>query len=138
VETKRPNALNIAIAGIFCFLSIAAGTVANRAYGQGEKFDGTYQGMQALDESASAGNYSQCLKGPFKRRLVVKGGTATYTYNPTYQGQVAAVVSADGDVSGTAADSGGVAISGRIDGGDFTGEVWSLYCTYSVKLKRVP
>ena len=52
-------------------------------------------------ENSSDNNYSECLRGPFKRRLVVKGAAATYTYNPSYQGEVTGTVSADGDVSGS-------------------------------------
>ena len=106
---------------------------------QAAQYDGVYAGSQTLTEGGSAPNYSQCLRGPFKRRLVVKDGAATYTYNPTYQGQVTGTVNADGDVSATAAEpSGGVGLSGKIAGDAFTGEVWSLYCTYSLELKRVP
>jgi hypothetical protein len=108
------------------------------AAAQTTQFDGTYAGTQTLSENGSVANYSECLKGPFKRKLVVKDGAAIYTFNPTYQGQVTGTVNADGDVSGSASDpSGGEALSGRIAGDDFTGEVWSLYCTYSLQLKRV-
>jgi len=109
------------------------------ATAQTGRFDGTYAGLQTLTDSGSTPNYSKCLRGPFKRRLVVSGTTATYTYNPTYQGAVTGTVSADGDVSGSdSAATGGVNLSGRIAGDTFSGEVWSLYCTYSVQLKRVP
>ena len=48
-------------------------------------------------------------------------------------------VSADGDMSGNASEpGGGVALSGKIAGDEFTGEVWSICCTYAVQLKRVP
>jgi hypothetical protein len=117
--------------------AVAIVLLARSADAQVSRFDGTYAGLQTLSDSAS--NYGRCLKGPFKRKLVVKDGTATYTFNPTYQGQVTGTVSADGDVHGSVAEpSGGVGLAGTIEGDDLTGEVWSLYCTYTLKLKRVP
>ncbi len=103
------------------------------------KYDGTYVGLQTLTEdSAGNQNYSKCLKGPFKRRLVVKDGAVTYTYNPTYQGTVTGSVSADGDVTASASPpSGGVSLSGKIEGDDFTGKILSVICTYSLRLRRV-
>jgi hypothetical protein len=118
---------------IFAFLLV------NPANGlaQVEKYDGIYAGIQTLMDSAPGGNYSKCLHGPFKRRLVIKYGTATYVYNPTYQGEVFGTVNADGVVSASASTlSGGASLSGKIDGDLFTGKVWSLICTYSVRLKR--
>jgi hypothetical protein len=126
-------------AAAVCVIAIAWASHATSAEAQNNKFDGIYVGLQTLTEKPAGGNYSQCLKGPFKRQLVVKAGTASYTYNPTYQGQVAATVSADGDVRGSSSEpTGGVGLAGKIDGDNFTGEVWSLYCTYSVDLKRAP
>ena len=128
-------------AAVVCVIGIAsAALVVTPAEAQDSKFDGTYVGLQTLKEKpAAGGNYAQCLKGPFKRQLVVKAGTASYTFNPTYQGQVAGTVSADGDVRGSSSEpTGGVGLAGKIDGDTFTGEVWSLYCTYSVDLKRTP
>jgi len=117
--------------------AVATVMLARFADAQVSRFDGTYAGLQTLSESDA--NYGRCLKGPFKRKLVVKDGAATYTFNPTYQGQVTGTVSADGDVSGSVAEpSGGVGLAGKIEGDDLTGEVWSLYCTYTLKLKRVP
>ena len=111
----------------------------NPAAAQPSQYDGVYAGTQTLTERGPVANYSQCLKGPFKRKLVVRDGTATYTFNPTYQGQVTGTVSPDGGISGSAPEpSGGVALSGKIEGDVFTGEVWSLYCTYSLELKRLP
>lgn len=47
-------------------------------------------------------------------------------------------VSADGGVSGTVSTTGGgVSLSGRIQGNEFTGEVWSIICTYTLQMKRV-
>ncbi len=108
------------------------------AAAQTSQFDGTYAGSQTLSQDAQAQNYSECLKGPFKRKLVVGNGTATYTYNPTYHGQLTATVSPDGDVRGGSSEGSGVALSGKIEGNAFTGEVWSPYCTYSLSLKRAP
>jgi hypothetical protein len=111
---------------------------SSKCLAQVEKYDGIYAGTQTLVDSAPGGSYSKCLHGPFKRRLFVKNGAATYVYNPTYQGQVVGVVNADGAVSASAAaSSGGVSLSGKIDGDGFTGGVWSLICTYSVRLKRI-
>ena len=103
---------------------------ASAADAQSAQYDGVYAGTQRLSEAGPVANYSQCLKGPFKRRMVVKDGVATYTFNPTYQGQVSGLVSTDGDVSGSSREpTGGVALSGRIVGDGFSGQVWSLYCT---------
>jgi hypothetical protein len=126
-------------AAVVCVIGIASAFHVSSADAQNNKFDGTYVGLQTLTEKPAGGNYSQCLKGPFKRQLMVKAGTANYTFNPTYQGQVAGSVSADGDVRGSSSEpTGGVGLAGKIDGDTFTGEVWSLYCTYSVNLKRTP
>jgi hypothetical protein len=120
-------------------ISILAATRIGPANAQTGQFNGTYAGVQTLEENGSVANYAECLKGPFKRRLVIKDGAATYVFNPTYQGTATGTVSPDGDVSAAAAEpSGGVSLSGKIQGDDFTGEVWSLYCTYSLQLKRVP
>jgi hypothetical protein len=105
---------------------------------QTAQFDGVYAGTQTLTDKSSDHNYSKCLKGPFKRKLVVKDGAVTYVYNPTYEGTVTGTVSADGDVSGTVSTTGGgVSLSGRIQGNEFTGEVWSVICTYALQMKRV-
>jgi hypothetical protein len=121
------------------FFSIVQITCQSSAHADAGQFDGIFAGTQTLTENSSVINYSQCLKGPFKRKLVVQGGTFTYVFNPTYQGTVTGTVDADGDVSGnTAEPAGGVNLSGRIVGDAFTGEIWSLYCTYSLDLRRVP
>ncbi len=139
VRTKRHGEMKTRFAEMICFLSITLVVPVGLANAQTNKFNGTYAGLQKLTEDGSVTNYSQCLKGPFKRNLVVKDGTVTYTYNPTYQGQVVGTVSADGDVAAAASEpSGGVSLSGKIQGDDFTGEVWSVICTYSLELKRVP
>ena len=115
-------------------LAFASGS----ADAQSESYDGVYAGSQKLIDGGPVANYSQCLKGPFKRRMTVKDSVATYVFNPTYQGQVSGSVTTDGDVSGSAPKpAGGVALSGRIVGDSFTGQVWSLYCTYDVELKRL-
>jgi hypothetical protein len=106
---------------------------------QSAPYDGVYAGSQTLSEKGPVVNYSQCLKGPFKRRMVVKDSVVTYTFNPTTSGEVTGPVSADGDVSGSAPEpAGGVVLTGKIVGDGFSGEVWSLYCTYAVELKRLP
>jgi uncharacterized protein YdeI (BOF family) len=111
----------------------------NKARADAGQFNGVYAGTQTLTENSSVINYSKWLKGPFKRKLVVQDGTVTYVFNPTYQGTVTGTVDADGDVSGnTAEPAGGVNLSGKIDGDSFTGEIWSLYCTYTLNLKRAP
>ena len=140
VRISRDNGSRIWRSGIwaaaFCVVGVAAppGFAAEPA-----SYDGVYAGTQVLSERSSDQNYAQCLKGPFKRKLVIKGGEATYVYNPTYQGAATGKVSPDGDVSATdSAATGGVSLSGKIAGDAFTGEVWSLYCTYSVTLRRTP
>jgi hypothetical protein len=118
---------------------VSLGTTANFAAAQPTQYDGTYAGTQTLTETGSDHNYSQCLKGPFKRKMVIKNGAVTYTYNPTSEAQVAGTVSANGDVTASASTStGGVDLSGKIQGADFTGEVWSIYCTYALQLRLVP
>ena len=122
---------------------IAAGIILtaniNYASAQSSKYDGVYAGVQTLTDKPSDLNYSQCLHGPFKRKLIVKDGTVTYTYNPTSQAQVTGTVSADGDVTASESNAtGGVNLSARIQGDELTGEVWSVYCTYSLQLKRMP
>src|SRR5258708_7664087 len=124
---------------MFGVLCIASVTQMNFALAQSAKYDGVYAGSQTLTEGSSDNNYSKCLKGPFKRKLVVKDGTVAYVYNPTYQGQVAGTVSEGGEVAATdPAATGGVSLAGTIQGDEFIGEVWSLYCTYSLRLKRLP
>jgi hypothetical protein len=123
---------------LWIVVAIAAALPAWPAAAQ-SPFDGTYTGTQTLSESGSITNYSKCLKGPFKRRLVVKNAIATYEYNPTYHGAVSGPVSADGDLSASdATASNGVSLSGKIEGDVFTGKVWSLICTYTLQLKRMP
>ena len=120
-------------------LAIAFGLGMNSAAAQTAQYDGVYKGTQTLTDDPNDHNYSQCLKGPFKRQMVVKNGAATYTYNPTYQGQVVGTVAADGTITGSEETSaGGVALLGKIEGDQFTGKVWSIICTYKLDLKRVP
>jgi hypothetical protein len=139
MRSERLVGAKVDFAIMFGFISIISVMPAISAHAQTDRFNGTYAGTQTLEDAGPVANYSQCLKGPFKRRLVIKDGAATYVFNPTYQGQVTGTVSADGDVvAGASEPSGGVAFSGKIQGDDFTGEVWSLYCTYSLQLKRAP
>jgi hypothetical protein len=129
------NYLGICAAVIAFTFSISPIHVASA---QPANYDGVYAGSQTLTENGSVTNYSKCLRGPFKRQLVVKEGAFTYTYNPTYQGQIAGTVSAEGDVAAApSSQTEGVSLSGRIQGDSLTGEVWSLYCTYTLELKRV-
>jgi hypothetical protein len=133
--TGRVGRLALTAGLLICVASVAD---AQPQQSQQPQYDGVYAGSQKLSDAGPGPNYSQCLKGPFKRRMVVKGSVATYTFNPTYQGQVVGSVTADGDVSGNSSQpTGGVALSGRIVGDGFSGQVWSLYCTYDVELKRV-
>jgi hypothetical protein len=137
--TGRPIAVKLRLVAAFCLLGIIQIMCTSYARAYAGQFDGVYAGTQTLTENSSVINYSQCLHGPFKRKLVVKNGTVTYVFNPTYQGLVTGIVDADGDVSGDAAEpAGGVDLSGKIEGDNFTGEIWSLYCTYSLQLRRVP
>jgi hypothetical protein len=135
---KGKRSATIAAAALLA-AGVAALPAAGAAAAEPANYDGAYAGTQSLSERSSDQNYSKCLKGPFKRKLVVKGGEATYIYNPTYQGAVTGKVSADGDVSASdPSATGGVSLAGKIEGDAFTGEVWSVYCTYSVKLRRMP
>jgi hypothetical protein len=135
----RPVAMKFYLVLLLAFLSIGQVIFYNEARADAGQFNGVYAGTQTLTENSSVINYSQCLKGPFKRKLVVQDGSVTYVFNPTYQGTVTGTVDADGDVSGnTAEPAGGVNLSGKIDGTSFTGEIWSLYCTYTLNLKRAP
>jgi hypothetical protein len=103
------------------------------------QYNGVYAGTETLTTDPADHNYSQCLKGPFKRKMTVTDGKAVFIYNPGYAGQVSGIVSAEGDVSGSVeTSSGGVALAGKIQGDAFTGKVWSIICTYSLDLKRVP
>jgi hypothetical protein len=134
-----PWGARLRTAAILYVAGTASIVAVTSAAAQPASYDGVYAGQEVLTENSSDQNYSQCLKGPFKRKLILKDGTATYTYNPTTQALVTGTVSADGDVSaGAQTPSGGVSLSGKIAGDQFTGEIWSLYCTYSLQLKRVP
>jgi hypothetical protein len=134
IERSRTVRGRIGLVAAAVLLALAAGS----ADAQSAQYDGIYTGSQKLSDGGPVANYSQCLRGPFKRRMVVKDSVATYTFNPTYQGQVRGSVTADGDVSGSSPEpAGGVALSGRIVGDGFSGQVWSLYCTYDVELKRL-
>jgi len=133
VKRKFDSVLPLAL------FSIGQVIFQNEAHADAGQFNGVYAGTQTLTENSSVINYSKCLKGPFKRKLVVQDGTFTYVFNPTYQGTVTGTVDAEGDVSGnTAEPAGGVNLSGKVDGDSFTGEIWSLYCTYTLNLKRAP
>jgi hypothetical protein len=128
-----PATIVVSVAGIGQILALQP------ARAQSSPFDGSYLGTQTLTERSEDANFALCLRGPFKRTLVVRSGAVSYTYNPTYHSEVAGTVSADGDVSAEAATpEGGVKLSGKIQGNEFTGEVWSIYCTYAVKLTRHP
>ena len=127
------------LAALFLSLGVASFAATRPAAAQTTQYDGVYAGTQTLTGDGSAHNYSQCLKGPFKRSLFVKNGAVTYLYNPTTNMEVIGTVNADGDVSASASTpAGGVSLSGKIKDGSFTGEIRSLYCTYSLDLKRTP
>ena len=122
----------LAVAATVIVGAIASGP----AKAQPANYDGTYAGTQALAGIGTA-NYSQCLPGPFKRRLVIKGGTVSYAYNPTYQGELTGTISAGGDVSATGSTpTDAVKLTGKIDGDAFVGEISGAFCTYAVELKR--
>jgi hypothetical protein len=119
--------------GVGCVLGI------NFAAAQNTQYDGVYAGSQTLTSDPADHNYAKCLKGPFKRKMVIKDGKAVYTYNPSYDGEVPGIVDADGNVAGSVeTSSGGVALIGKIQGDQFTGKVWSIICDYALDLKRVP
>jgi hypothetical protein len=128
------------MAGYLAIMMCAGGaSIAHEgsALAQTANYNGTYAGTQTLTDTGPSGNYSKCLRGPFKRKLVVKDGTIVYAYNPTYHREVTGTVSAAGDVSAyLPTPDGGAKFEGKIQGDDFTGEVWSVLCTYSVELKR--
>jgi len=127
------------LAALFLSFGVASLTGTKSAEAQTVQYDGVYAGMQTLTEGGSVHNYSECLKGPFKRSLFVKNGAVTYLYNPTTNMEVIGTVSPAGDISASASTpAGGVSLSGKIQGDQFTGEIWSLYCTYSLELKRTP
>jgi len=129
----------VQLAALLGSLGITATLGIAGAAAQTGQYDGVYKGTQTLTDDPNDHNYSKCLKGPFKRQLVVTDGSATYTYNPTYQGQVIGIVAANGEVTGSEPTSaGGVALVGKIEGDRFTGKVWSIICTYNLDLKRVP
>ena len=136
---QRRLAKTLRLTALLGSLGIASVLGVNSASAQAAQYDGVYKGTQTLTDDPNDHNYSKCLKGPFKRQMVVKDGAATYTYNPTYQGQVVGTVAADGTITGSEETSaGGVALVGKIDGDQFTGKVWSIICTYALDLKRVP
>jgi hypothetical protein len=124
--------------GYLAIMICVGGTsIANVALAQSANYNGTYAGLQTLTENVAFPNYSKCLRGPFKRKLVVTDGTITYAYNPKYHREVTGTVSVDGDVSAyLPTPDGGVKLAGKIQGDDFTGEVWSVLCTYSLELRR--
>jgi len=137
MRNQRYPALPAAM--LLCTAGVIATAAGNSALAQSAAFDGTYAGSQTLTDKGPGGNYSQCLRGPFKRKLIVKDGAVTYTYNPTYHGEVAGTVNPGGDVTAyISTPEGGVRLAGHIDGDAFTGEVWSVICTYALELKRVP
>ncbi|HEV2185590.1 MAG TPA: hypothetical protein VGR70_00175 [Stellaceae bacterium] len=136
---RRYLAKSSRLAAMLGSLGIALVVGVHSAPAQTAQYDGVYKGTQTLTDDPNDHNYSKCLKGPFKRQMVVKDGAATYTYNPTYQGQVVGTIAADGTITGSEETSaGGVALVGKIDGDQFTGKVWSIICTYTLDLKRVP
>ena len=129
----------VRLAAMLGSLGVALVSGMDSAAAQTAQYEGVYKGTQTLTDDPNDHNYSKCLKGPFKRQMVVNDGAATYTYNPTYQGQVVGTVAADGTITGSEETSaGGVALVGKIDGDQFTGKVWSIICTYTLDLKRVP
>jgi hypothetical protein len=131
-QVVRTVLICAAFVGVFALGSGEAGA-------QTSQFNGVYTGMQTLTENSSDLNYSHCLRGPFKRKLIVQDGSVSYTFNPTSQAGVTGTVSSAGDVVASASEPGGGArLSGKIAGNDFTGEIWSIYCTYSLELKRAP
>jgi len=135
MKTNLYTAQKVRVCGVIIICTTGIINIGS-AMAQTAKYDGIYAGLQTLSEGAPD-NYSKCLHGPFKRKLIIKNGAINYTYNPTYQGQVAGSVDADGDVTADEVTSnGGVKLSGKIEGDDFTGEIWGSFCTYSLRLKR--
>jgi hypothetical protein len=139
MSAERTLVKAVRLSVFLCSFGMACGLGVNSAAAQTGLFDGTYAGTQTLTTDPDDHNYAQCLKGPFKRKMVIGNGAVTYTYNPSYDGQVTAEVDADGTVTGSVeTSSGGVALFGKIQGDQFTGKVWSIICTYTLDLKRVP
>ena len=139
MSVQRKTGRTVRAGVLFGVAGIASIVAAGSADAQLAQFNGVYAGTQTLTTDPGDHNYSQCLKGPFKRKMTVTDGKIVYTYNPTYDGEVQGIVSADGNVSGSVeTSSGGVALVGKIQGDAFTGKVWSIICTYALDLKRVP
>lgn len=133
--TARQRAGCVATAAFAVGLNTTVDLTA--ALAQDPKYDGSYTGSQALAQNDEVKNYSKCLRGPFKRTLVVKDGTVTFVYNPNSLAAVSGTVGADGEVSAyQSTPQGGVKLTGKIQGDDFTGKIWSAICTYSLQLKR--
>jgi hypothetical protein len=133
----RPRAGYGAIAIVVFAVGLSSTVDMNSALAQSAKYDGNYTGTQTLVQNEEVKNYSKCLGGPFKRTLIIKGGTAAFIYNPTSSAEVLGTVGADGEVSAAESNpQGGVRLTGQIQGDDFTGKIWSVICTYSLQLKR--
>lgn len=136
---QRKTRRAIRAAALLCATGIVSAMASGSASAQLAQYNGVYAGTETLTTDPADHNYSQCLKGPFKRKMTVTDGKAVFTYNPGYNGQVSGIVSADGDVSGSVeTSSGGVALVGKIQGDAFTGKVWSIICAYTLDLKRLP
>jgi hypothetical protein len=139
MRARRTSGGTVRLAAMVLSLGFASVPTMNFAMAQTAQYDGVYAGTQTLTSDPADHNYAKCLKGPFKRKMAIKNGAVTYTYNPTYDGEVTGTVTPNGDVAGSVVtSSGGVALVGKIQGDAFTGKVWSIICTYSLDLKRVP
>lgn len=97
-------------------------------------FDGDYVGTIVL--TRTNGNCGGT--GPFPKSVRITHNKWAFTYNRTNRELISGTVNPDGTVSGFGtSSSGGNSLKGRIQGSEFTGEVGSAYCTYSLQLKKL-
>jgi hypothetical protein len=99
-------------------------------------FDGDYVGTITLLPSSQNNNCGGA--GPFQRTVRISNNRWVFSFNPTRNESISGTVNLDGSTSGFgASNSGGNALKGRIQGTEFTGEVGSGYCAYSLQLKKL-
>jgi len=93
-------------------------------------FDGDYIGTMSFVRGET-----KCTTSPFEKAIRVENGKWVLAYNDS--GTVIGTINSDGSTTGSGTSpSNGFTLTGRISGSNFTAQVSSSYCTYSLQLKK--
>jgi len=116
------------------FASVPTG-LSSYAQAPATTYDGKYIGQVTNVENINA--QTECGAGGFLKTLTIQNGSFSLVYNAAHYETIKGTVGADGTISGFGTSSGGgIRLTGKIQGGAITGQVFSATCRYSYQLTK--